>query len=251
MEDDDVAEVVGRVAARFRFFDLPFELRLRVFEFALLVPKTIDLDPTNLRALGPHLRLFFVSHRMHEEAYRVFYGRNTFRVFPIHGRFFHTKAPLLARLSPRYRATITKLELRLGPGWTKPPRCWAVDGRLGLADLGKMRTLKIFVECDPSSHPAFDGYGNGENWYTEFSVALARSLITQAPSVAEVEFDGYPGVPPSAPLVQGLLKEVKTHNKRITGSKERGWDKIVEVDVVPVVALESMMRKLGLDRRYE
>ncbi|KAF2265536.1 hypothetical protein CC78DRAFT_532417 [Lojkania enalia] len=142
----------------FRFFDLPSELRLRVYELVLLVPKTVDLDPTNHRAISPRLRLFLVSRRMHDETFRVFYGRNTFRVFPVHGRFFHTKAPLLTRLSPRYRNMMTKLELRLGPGWNKPPKGWVADGRLGLIHAEKVRSLKVFVECDPASHEVFEGF---------------------------------------------------------------------------------------------
>lgn len=239
VEEEDVMTMELKMRP-FRFFDLAPELRLRILELILLFPKTIDLDPTNIRAVRPLLGLFLVNRRMHEEAYRVFYGRNTFRIFPIHGRFFHTKLPLLGRLSPRYRAVITKLELRLGPGWTKPPKGWVADGRLGLADTGTLRLLRVFVECDPASHPIFEGFRNGEDFYTEFGVNLVRSFFAQAPSLAQVEFDAYPSVSKSSPLLQGLIHEAKAQNKRISWGPERGWDKIVEVN------LASIMENLSL-----
>jgi hypothetical protein len=231
-EVDDVDEVETPLPKQpFRFFHLPYELRLRVYELVLVVPKTIDLDPTNFRTITPLLRLFYVSHRMRDEASRVFYGHNTFRIFPIHGRFIHAKAPLPARVSSRNRALITKMEMRLGPSWTKPPRGWVMDTRIGLADMAKLRLLKVFVECDPASHPVFEGFRVGENFYTEFSLDLMKSLFAQAPSVAEVEFDAYPSVSKSSPLLQALLDEVKVNNKRVTWGPERGWDKIVEVNL--------------------
>ena len=79
--------------APFRFFDLPFELRLRVYENLLVFPKTLDLDPTNHRAVAPSLRLFYASHRMHDEASRVFYGSNAFRLFPVNGKYINAKYP--------------------------------------------------------------------------------------------------------------------------------------------------------------
>ncbi len=33
----------------FRFFDLPFELRLPIYKFALIEPGIVDLDPKNYR----------------------------------------------------------------------------------------------------------------------------------------------------------------------------------------------------------
>ncbi|KAF2247732.1 hypothetical protein BU26DRAFT_352701 [Trematosphaeria pertusa] len=239
---DDLVERMGTmdIAAAdvavqpFRFFDLPYDVRYRIYELILIFRKTIDLDPTNARSVVPFLRLFLVNRRMHDEASRVFYSRNTFRVFPIHGRF-HTKAPLLARLPTRYRAVIRKLELRLGPGWTKPPRSWIADGRLGLQEATKTHLLKIFVEFDPTSHPSFEGFGEGDNFYTQFSVALVRSLLAQLPSLADVEFDAYPSVSKRSSLLQGLIDEVKANNKRIVWGSERGWDKIVEVDLARVL----------------
>jgi hypothetical protein len=231
----DTMHIVEAPRQPFRFFDLPYELRLRVYELILLFPKTIDLDPFNYRNIRRFFGLFVVNHRMHDEASRVFYGRNTFRVFPVHGRFVNHKKPLLARLPTRYRALITKLELRLGPGWTKPPRGWVVDDRLGLGDLGKARLLKIFVECDPASHDVFEGFRNPGDFYTIFCLDLLRSLFGEVPSVAQVEFDAYPGIEKSSPLMQVLANEAKAQNKRITWGPERGWDKIVEVSLASVL----------------
>jgi hypothetical protein len=248
-EELAVAKALRTRRAQFRFFDLPFELRLRIYEYVLIVPKTIDLDPWNSRTILPLLRLFLVSHRVHEEAYRVFYGCNTFRVFPVHGRFFHTKAPLLSRLSPRYRAVVIYLELRLGPGWTKPPRCWVVDHKLGLDTMKKLRMLKIYVECDPASHPTFDGYGKGKHWYTEFCLGLLREIFAQAPPIADVQFDGFSGIEKTSPIIQALLDEVTSYGKKISWGPERRWGDAVQVVHVEVVL--SMMQKLGLDRRHE
>ncbi|CBX91364.1 hypothetical protein IAQ61_010721 [Plenodomus lingam] len=237
----DVKEQDDVVRQPFRFFDLPFELRLRVYEFLLIFPKTIDLDPSNHRVVAPNLRLFLVDHRMHEEASRVFYGRNTFRVFPIHGRYINRKHPLLAWFPRRYRAHITRLELRLGPGFTRPPKCWVVDSRLGLAAAKKLYKLKIFIEIDPASNEVFEGFRVGQNFYTEYCVGLLRALLGQVASISEVEFDAYPSVSKSSPLLKGLLEETKLNQKSVTWGSERGWDKIVEVDLVKV------LQNLGLD----
>ena len=224
----------------FRFFDLPYELRLRVYEELLIFPKTIDLDPSNHRTVAPALRLFLVDHRTHDEASRVFYGSNTFRVFPIHGRYINRKHPLLAWFPRKYRAQLTRLELRLGPGFTKPPKCWVVDSRLGLVAAKKVYRLKIFVEIDPASNEVFEGWRVGNNFYTEYCVGLLRGLLAQVPSINDVEFDAYPSVSRSSPLLQGLIEETKLNQKRVAWGPERGWDKIVEVD------LAGVLQKMGL-----
>ncbi|EMD95667.1 hypothetical protein COCC4DRAFT_29320 [Bipolaris maydis ATCC 48331] len=224
----------------FRFFDLPYELRLRVYEELLIFPKTIDLDPSNYCTVAPALRLFLASQRMHDEAARVFYGRNTFRVFPIHGRYINRKHPLLVWFPRRYRVLLTRLELRLGPGFTKPPKCWVVDSRLGLAAVKKVYLLKIFVEIDPASDAVFEGFRVGNNFYTEYCVGLLRGLLAQVPSINDVEFDAYPSVSKSSPLLAGLIEETRLNQKHIAWGPERGWDKIVEVD------LANVLQKMGL-----
>ncbi|KAH6639205.1 hypothetical protein C7974DRAFT_127503 [Boeremia exigua] len=235
------SENEGEVRKPFRFFDLPYELRLRVYELLLISPKTMDLDPANHRTVAPTLRIFYVCRRMHDEAAHVFYGRNTFRLFPIHGRYINAKYPLFARVPRKYRALITRLELRLGPGFTRPPKGWVVDSRLGLSAVTKAYRLKIFVEIDPASSEIFDGFRTGEkSFYTEYCVGLLRALLAQIPAVGEVELDAYPSVSKDSPLLKGLLEEAKLHQKKITWGPERGWDTIVEKDLV------GILEKMGL-----
>ncbi|KAL5119194.1 hypothetical protein ACEQ8H_002904 [Pleosporales sp. CAS-2024a] len=225
----------------FRFFDLPSELRLRVYELLLVFPSTLDLDPANVRHIAPYMRLFTVSRQMHDEATRVFYARNTFRVFPIHGRYINKKHPLLAWLPRKHRVLITRLELRLGPGFTSPPKHWVVDSRLGLAATTHVYKLRIFIEMDPSSHPSFDEWVVARNHYTEYCVGLVRALLAQIPSVSEVEFDAYPAVKKTSPLLIGLVDEAKLNQKRVTWGDERGWDTIVDKD------LAGVLQKLGIE----
>ena len=225
----------------FRFFDLPSELRLRVYELLLVFPKTLDLDPTNARNVAPHLRLFLTSKRMHDEATRVFYSCNIFRVFPIHGRYINKKHPLMAWLPRKYRAYITRLELRLGPGFTRPPKGWVVDSRLGLAAATKVYKLRIFVEIDPESSEIFQGFRVGTSFYTEYCVGLLRNLLAQLPSVGQVEFDAYPSVSKDSPLLKRLVEETKLNQKRIAWGTERGWDKIVDGD------LAGVLQKMGIE----
>lgn len=215
----------------FPFFSLPAEIRLRVYELLLLIPGgPIDLSPTNYRLIRRRtLPLFLTSRRTHDEAYRVFYGSNTFRLFPLHGRFFHTKRPLLARLPPRYRAAIATLELRLGPGWQGPlPKCWDLSpagaAKLGLADCSGLRALHVFVECDPASDEVFRGFRRSDDFFTSFCGSLlGEGLLPRVPSVAVVRFDGFPSVKTDSPLMVELLRQVRLQGRRITYGPERGW----------------------------
>ena len=241
MEEIEETTMAG-TSSTFPFFNLPSELRLRIYEMALVTTTTIDLDPSNYRTIAPLIRCFLVSKRMHDEAAGVFYGFNTFRLFPVHGRFFHAKSPLLARLPSHYRNLITKLELRLGPGWTKPPRGWVMDDRLGLNAVIKLRTLKIFVQCDPASDPVFEGFRVGQEFYTDFSLDLVRSFVRQVPSLREVEFDAWSPVTKSSPLMHSLLIEIRALDKRITWGPHRKWDTIVEANEVSIIQFLKNMR---------
>ncbi|KAF1990283.1 hypothetical protein K402DRAFT_389914 [Aulographum hederae CBS 113979] len=211
-------------ASVFPFFDLPSELRLNILELILVQPDTVDLDPLNYRSIArPLLRLFLTSRRMHEEAYRVFYGSNTFRLFAVHGRFFHTKRPLFMRLPPKYKAAIRTLELRLGPGWTAPPKSWVANPRLGLMEAAALRVLNIFVECDPASDEIFKGFRVAGDFYTIFSRDLVKSIFAQVPTITEVHFDGYPSVAKQSPLIDALLDEAKIQGKKITWGSLKAW----------------------------
>ncbi|TKA74601.1 hypothetical protein B0A55_05435 [Friedmanniomyces simplex] len=210
----------------FRFFDLPSELRLRIYEEALHVREPLDLDPDNPRLIHPRLALFLASHRVHEEAYRVFYSQ-PLRLFPSHGRFFHTKLPLVARLPPRYRAALTTLELRLGPGWSAPPRSQKISENLRLPECVNLRTLKVFVELDPSER-VFDGFrgkGATEETYKWFCLDLLRGVLGQVPGLETVEIDAFPSVRRDAPLVVGLRREIEMAGLRLVWGPLRGWEK--------------------------
>ncbi|MCJ1293156.1 hypothetical protein MMC34_004709 [Xylographa carneopallida] len=196
----------------FRFFDLPAELRNKVLGYILRFKGVIDLDFDELRRIS----VFLVSKRFHSEAAAVLYGSNTFRLFPTTGRAGSKRAkPLISRFPPHYRASLTSLELRLGPFWIKPPACWKVNDALGLKDVSAVRVLKVFVEIDPT-HSIFHGFRTGKNYYTNFSGALLREVISSLPSLEEVRFDKYPSVSYDGQLMTRLMEEVSTGKKRIT-----------------------------------
>ncbi|MCJ1258858.1 hypothetical protein MMC24_006692 [Lignoscripta atroalba] len=199
----------------FRFFDLPLELRRKILGMVLLTDRTIDLDYLNHRRIAPRLVLFLTSKRIHEEAYPVFYGGHTFRIFPTNISARSKAKPLLARLPPHYRSAMLSLELRLGPGWSKPPKSWDVTDDLGLGDAMEVRKIKVFVECDPS-HEIFNGFRVAKDFYTNFSGTMLKDIITRLPVLEQVQFDGYPSVSRNAPLMMRLMEEVKNGQKRIT-----------------------------------
>ncbi len=203
-------------SAAFRLLDLPAELRLKIYELHLVSSPhvVVDLEPKNSRRIAPRLRLLQTCRRVHDEAYPVFYGGHTFRLFPVHGRFFTTQRPLLARLSPRYRAAVTRLELRLGPGWTNPPKGWAVTEGLGLGDASSVRVLSVFNQCDPE-HPIFTGFRKGDGFYTVFCGNLLREILAQLPSIDEMLFDAFPSVARDGPLMKRQLDEAHLAGKRI------------------------------------
>lgn len=219
---------IPKPAQSSRFFDLPPEIRIRIYELALLDDRPIDLHPSNYRHIAPRLEMFLTCQRMHNEAYPVFYGRNTFQLFPTHGRFFYDKYPLLARLPQRYRATITTLSLRLGPGWTSPPRSWSMIERLSLKDMHKLKIIKIMVECDPSDE-IFEGFRLADGFYTSFCEVLLTTILFEAPSIREVEFDAYPAVPRYGPLVSGLVTLANDKGRKVSWGPLRGWDKAAEM----------------------
>jgi hypothetical protein len=108
----------------FRFFDLPSELRIKIYQHVLYIEHgnlTLDLDYYNDRRVAPRLTCFRASRRMHDEAYPIFYGspQQPIRLFPTGDYMYRYKKTLLERLPQTYRAVINTLELRLGPGWDR------------------------------------------------------------------------------------------------------------------------------------
>jgi hypothetical protein len=209
----------------FRLLDLPAEIRIRIYELFFQLPKTIDLEGTNRLKIIPLLRLLFVSRQLHDEAYRVFYRVNTFRLFSTDGRFFQTKHPLLSRLPVAYRAAITTVELRLGPGWNKPPKRWVVTPKLGLKNCNAIKTLKVFIEMDPASSNISLQWLSARSLFTNFSTGLLSKLYDALPSITEVQFDAYPSVPRDGDLMVALVAQAMSANKKITYGPLRGWDK--------------------------
>lgn len=206
---------VWRPKGKFRFLDLPLEIRNQIYEHVLVVPYTVDLSVENKKYLAPRLEAFRTCRQIYNEAYPVFYGRNTFRIFPTHDQSFHTKKVLLTRLSKQYRSAITSLELRLGPGWTKPPKTWNVGPQLGLKDCTSVRKIKIFIEIDPS-HDVFKGYRINDRFYTLFSSNLLEGMLDQMPSVEIVDFQAFSFVQRDSTLVQELVDQADADGKRVT-----------------------------------
>lgn len=230
----------------FPFMALPSELRNRVYHLVFNdVPPVMDLDPTTFSYLNrtKALALFRVSRQLHQETHYYFFSTHTFRIFPtFHGKYFKTKKPLLARLPSKYRASITSLQLRLGPGWNNPPRGWVVNDALGLADCTNVRVLKVFVECDPSD-VIFNGFRAYDGFYEQFSAGLLDEILKGIPSVEVVEFDAYSSVMRTGDMMSGLGAVVTKYNKVVAWGPERGWQEETEQVWLDTILLHSESNK--------
>ena len=153
------ANTLVNTSTFFPFLELSSELQLEIYRYHFAgTSRVLDLDPENRKQLHKRLGILRVCRTIYREAMHLFYSTQCFRIFPTYPRgFFRTKRPLLPRLNSQQRACITTLELRLGPGWGKPPRSWVVNPALGLVDCVNVKTLTVFVECDPSDD-VFNGF---------------------------------------------------------------------------------------------
>ena len=215
----------------FPFLALPSEIRLRVYHFVLFTPTrksafqtrgTVGASAKKSKAVAPtshRIALFLVSHQIHDEASHYFYSTQIFRVFPVQD---FARMPTVRALSRRHRASVTTIELILGNSWTAPPRSWVVNQGLGLHEMVLTRTLKVFVECDPSL-PIFEGFRVSKEYYTEFSGRLMRQILERLPGLVQVEFDGYPSVQKGGSLMRRLIEETRAARKKILWGPERGW----------------------------
>lgn len=161
------------------------------------------------------------------------------------GRFIN-RQPLLARLPSHYRNLVTSLELRLGPGWTAPPKCQNVNPSLGLRECQSLRTLKIFVEIDPSSTflIGFSGRNATEDTYKHFCMNLLIGIMEQTPSMQTVEIDAYPSVKKNAPLIIALRRLVVDAGKTLIWGPLRGWEK--DEDEPGLIGLEKALAGMGI-----
>jgi hypothetical protein len=215
----------------FRFFDLPSEVRLEIYGYHFIeVEEVLDLDHDNYKRIHKKLALFRTCRQVYREASYAFYSTHTVRIFPILGKFFKTKKPLLARMSANQRASMTTLELRLGPGWNRPPRGWVVNDALGLKGCVKVRRIKVFVECDPSND-VFKGFRRSDGFYEKFSQDLLEGVLNEMPWCKVVEFDANPSVKKNGDMMTGLLETSNKMGCKLAWGPEKGWDDDEEVEV--------------------
>ncbi|KAI1321967.1 hypothetical protein F5Y16DRAFT_57466 [Xylariaceae sp. FL0255] len=220
----------------FRFLDFPSELRIKVYEFHFSTTgHVLDLEPENYKRIHQKLAILRTCRTMYVEASYCFYSTHPVRIFPCHpGRFFKTKKPLLARMKPGQRACMTSLELRLGPGWAKPPPGWKVNKALGLSQCANVSKLTIFVECDPGND-IFRGFRKPGGFFERFAKDLLQGVLDEMPWVHRVEFDAWPSVKKSGALMQGLIDLVTSRDLKIAWGAERGWTDADEVEPPPVI----------------
>ncbi|RDL33347.1 Uncharacterized protein BP5553_08786 [Venustampulla echinocandica] len=245
-DEDDSIQTKNRPT--FPFLSLPSELRNKIYPLVFAAaPPVIDLDPHTFATLHRYkvLALFRVSRQVHREAIHYFFSTHTFRIFPTFpGHYFKTKRPLLARLPAHYRASITSLELRLGPGWNDPPQGWVVNDALGLADCLNVRVLKVFVECDPSD-AIFKGFRMTEGGYERFSAGLLDGVLKVVPGIKVVEFDAYSSVKRTGDMMSGLENVAKRFGKILGWVPERGWEKESDQTWLDAVLIHGAGKRLS------
>jgi len=220
----------------FRFLDLPAELRLRIYAFHFEgLDNTLDLAPDNHKKIHKKLAIFQTCRTIHQEASYAFFSQHVFRIFPTHGLYYKAKKPLLARMTSRQREQITVLELRVGPGFNKPPRSWKVNSALGLADCMSVKRVDVFVECDPSDK-WFNGFRRADGFYEEFCGGLLSQVLAAVPSVEQVSFDGNSTIRKQGAMMRSLLAVTSAAGRPVRWGSHRGWTDGDEVEIEPLAA---------------
>ena len=214
-EIESLVQTVGTLTLEggpFPFFDLPAEIRNRIYRLVLFSKPGFRLIDGRLRPC--RTAIMATSKQAHQEAAYVLYSTMSFRIFPLQD---FTPAPVIQELRPMYRAMVTKVEVTLGSSWTSPPKSWRVSKLLArrLSKLSAVQTLRVFVELDPSL-PMFEKYRVSFDFYTDFCGNLLRDVLVCMPQVSHVEMNGNPGVEKTGPLVTRLLKEAEMKGKTCT-----------------------------------
>ncbi|KAI1102478.1 hypothetical protein F4804DRAFT_312915 [Jackrogersella minutella] len=224
----------------FRFLDLPSELRLKVYDYHFAnTDGVLDLDYDNYKRIHQKLAILRTCSTIYQEASYLFYSTRPVRIFSTTpGRFFKTKKPLLARMKPNQRSCLSSLELRLGPGWSSPPRGWVVNPALGLSDCVNVTRITVYVECDPGND-FFRGFRQPDNFYERFSKALLTSVLDEMSWVRRIEFEARPNVKKSGALMRGLIEVATTRGLTILWGEERGWTDAEEVEPAPALNLNA------------
>ncbi|EFX01122.1 hypothetical protein CMQ_6064 [Grosmannia clavigera kw1407] len=236
-----------KVAKPFPFLQLPSELRVRVYGYHFEgVDPVLDLSPDNYRKVHRKLAFLRTCRHIYVEASHFFYSAHVFRIFPTYpGRFFKTRRPLLARLRRNQRVDLTELELRLGPGFNKPPKCWAVTRKLGLHECANVRKIRVFVQLDPSVS-WLDGFRK-PGFYEAFSSGLLDDILKEARAVEVVELDGYESVRKAAPIMQALVQVARDHGKKIVWGPRNGWTETADNEANSRAATNSTTTQPSLE----
>jgi hypothetical protein len=209
----------------FRFFDLPAELRIRIYEIIFYIDRTIDIGTCYNARLTRLLEQMLASHQYHEEATSVFFRVNTIRIFSTDAP--RTRKPLIPRMTPYIRNALSTLELRLGPDWRRPPANWAVTPAYKLAECKGLRVLKIFVELDPEDSPICREWMVTRTSYTDFSVSRVAAILDATP-IQVVRFDAFPSVSQNGPLLRALRAVCAERGVKTTYGPIRGWTHATE-----------------------
>ncbi|KAK6223326.1 hypothetical protein LQW54_000443 [Pestalotiopsis sp. IQ-011] len=235
----------------FRFFDLPSELRLKIYDHHFAdVGDVLDLDHDNHQRIYKKLGILRTCRQIYREASYLFYSTHPVRIFPIWGKFFRSKKPLLARMSANQRSNLTTLELRLGPGWNRPPRGWVVNEALGLKSCTNVNRIKVFVECDPSND-IFKGFRRSDGFYEKFSKDLLDAILEQMPWCRLIEFDANPSVRKNGAMMRSLFETTDKMGCKLAWGPEKGWDDGEEVVAPePIPNNEPIGIAAMIDGRY-